>query len=151
MTPTPREPLDRLYRTTKVPLLRTRAQMILLAAEQGLKGPQMAAIVRKSEATVWRRLKRYLAEGHEGLHEAPRPGRPSELTAAYRAAVLAAVLRWPRSLGVPCSPWTLPRLVDDLAERTSIRVSDETVQRALQQAGLGLSRPQHQIRSPDPE
>jgi transposase len=151
MTPTPREQLDRLYRTTKVPRLRTRAQMIVLAAEQGLKVPQMAAIVREREATVLRWLTRYLAEGLEGLHDAPRPGRPSELTEAYRAAWLAAVRRRPRSVGLPFSLWTLQRLVDDLAERTSIRGSDETVRRALKQAGIVLSRPQHQISSPDPE
>jgi hypothetical protein len=29
--------LDQLYRKTKLPRVRTRAQMILLAAEQGLK------------------------------------------------------------------------------------------------------------------
>jgi hypothetical protein len=42
-------------------------------------------------------------------------------------------------------------LVDYLAESTGIRVSDETVRRALKQAGVVLSRPQHQISSPDPE
>jgi transposase len=151
MTPTQNEQLDRLYRTTKVPRLRTRAQMVLLAAEQGFKVPQIAAVVRESEATVWRWLKRYLAEGLEGLHDAPRPGRPSELTEAYRAALLAAVRRRPRSLGLPFSLWTLQRLVDDLAEQTGIRVSDETVRRALKQAGIVLSRPQHRISSPDPE
>jgi len=99
MTPTQSEQLDRLYRTTKASRMRTRAQMILLAAEQGLKVPQIAAIVRESEAAVLRWLKRYLAEGLESLHDAPRPGRPSEVTEAYRAALLAAVRRRPRSVG----------------------------------------------------
>jgi transposase len=151
MTPTPSAQLDRRYRTTKAPRLRTRAQMIWLAAEQGLKVPQIAAIVRESAATVWRWLKRYLAEGLEGLHDAPRPGRPSEVTAAYRAALLAAVRRRPRSLGLPCSLWTLQRLVDYMAEHTSVRVSNETVRRALKQAGMVLSRPQHTISRPDPD
>jgi transposase len=151
MTPIQREQLDRLYRTTKVPRRRTRAQMILLAAEQRLKVPQIAAIVRESEATVLRWLKRYLAEGLEGLHDASRPGRPSEMTEAYRGALLAAVRRRPRSLGLPFSLWTLQRLVDYLAEHTRIRVSDETVRRALKQMGIVLSRPQHKISSPDPD
>jgi transposase len=73
--------LDHLERTPQDPRLRTRAQMGLLSVEQGLKGPQIAASVRESEATVFRWLTRYLAEGLEGLQEAPRPGRPSELTA----------------------------------------------------------------------
>jgi transposase len=151
MTPMQTEQLDRLYRTTKVPRLRTRAQMILLAAEQGLKVAQIARIVRESEATVLRWLKRYQAEGLEGLQDAPRPGRPSPMTEAYKAELLAAVRRRPRSLGLPFSLWTLQRLVDYLAERTGIRVSDETIRRALKHAGIVLSRPQHQISSPDPE
>jgi transposase len=150
LSPIQHNELEQLYRTTKAPRLRTRAQMILLAAEQGLKVPQIAAIVRESEATVLRWLKRYLAEGLEGLHDAPRPGRPSEVTEAYRAALLAAVRRRPRSVRLPFSLWTLQRLVDYLAEHTGVRVSDETVRRALKQAGLVLSRPQHKISSPDP-
>lgn len=125
--------------------------MIWLSAEQGLKVPQIALIVRESEATVLRWLKRYLAEGLEGLHDAPRPGRPAQITEAYQAELLAAVRRRPRSLGLPFSLWTLQRLVDSLAERTGIRVSDETVRRALKHAGIVLSRPQHKISSPDPD
>src|SRR5918997_986610 len=146
-----RKELDHLYRTTKSPRLRTRVQMVLLSVEQGLKVPQIAAIVRESEATVLRWLKRYLAEGIEGLQDAPRPGRPSEVTAAYRAALLAAVRRRPRSLGLPFSLWTLQRLVDYLAESMGIRVSDEAVRRTLKQVGIVLSRHQHKISSPDPE
>jgi transposase len=145
------EALDHLDRTTKVPRLRTRAQLVLLSAAQRLKSPQIAAIVRDSEATVGRWLKRYWAEGLNGLQDAPRPGRPSEVTAAYRTALLAAVRRQPRSLGLPFSLWTLQRLGDDLAEKTTIRVSDATVRRARKQAGIVLSRPQHKISRPAPD
>ena len=65
--------------------------------------------------------------------------------------MLAAVRRRPRSLGLPCSLWTLQRLVDYMAEHTSVRVADETVRRALQQAGIVLSRPQPKISRPDPD
>jgi winged helix-turn helix protein len=90
--------LDHLDHTTKDPRGRTRAQIVLLSAEQALKVPQIAAIVRESEATVWRWLKRDVAEGLEGLQDTPRPGRPAELTKAYQAVLLAAVRRRPRSL-----------------------------------------------------
>jgi hypothetical protein len=58
--------LDHLYRTTKDPRLRTRAQMVFLAAEQGLKVLQMARMVREREATVLRWLTRDVAEGTAG-------------------------------------------------------------------------------------
>src|SRR5262245_9056692 len=91
LTPMQQNERERLYRTTKEPRLRTRAPMILLSGEQGLKVPQIAAIVRESEATVLRWRKRDLAEGIEGLPDAPRPGRPSPMTEAYKAELLAAV------------------------------------------------------------
>ena len=59
--------LDELYQTTKDVRLRTRAQMMLLAAERGLTAPAIAAIVRDDEQTVRRWMKRYMAEGIEGL------------------------------------------------------------------------------------
>jgi transposase len=151
LTDVQRNELDALYRHTKDPRLRTRAQMVLLAAEQQRKVSEIATIVRESEVTVQRWLKRYLAEGPEGLKDAPRPGRTARVTPLYRAELLAAVRRRPRSLDLPYSLWTLQRLVDYLAERTGLRVSDETVRQVLKKAGIGLSRPQHKISSPDPD
>lgn len=143
--------LDELYRTTKVPRLRTRAQMVLLSAEKRLKVGEIAEIVRESEATVLRWLKRYMAEGVEGLKDAPRAGRSPTVTNAYRESLIEAVRRRPRSLGLPFSLWTLQRLADYMAEQTGIRVSAETVRRTLKDADIVLSRPQHTISSPDPE
>jgi transposase len=125
--------------------------MLLRSVAQGLKGPPIAAIVRESEATVLRWRKRSLAEGIEALPDAPRPGRPAEVIAASRAALLAAVRRRPRGVGLSFSLWTLQCLVDDLAAQTGSRGSEATVRRALRHAGLGLSRPQHKISRPDPE
>jgi len=143
--------LDELYRTTNVPRLRTRAQMVLLSAEKRLKVGEIAEIVRESEATVLRWLKRYMAEGVEGLQDAPRPGRERTVTDMYRERLVEAVRRRPRSLGLSFSVWTLQRLADYMAEESGIRVSTETVRRTLKDAGIVLSRPQHTISSPDPE
>lgn len=143
--------LDRVYRTSKKPRLRMRAQMVLLAAEQKLTAPAIAQIVRESDDTVGRWLKRYLAEGVAGLQDAPQPGRPSKITDAYRTELLAAVRRRPRSLDLPYSLWTLQRLVDHMAEKTGIRIGIETMRQTLKKAEIVLSRPQHKITSPDPD
>jgi transposase len=143
--------LDQLYQTTKDVRLRTRAQMILLAAEKKLVAHDIAAIVRTDEQTVRRWMKRYMAEGIEGLKDEPRPGAETKVTTEYEAKLLAAVRRRPRSLGLPFSLWTLQRLVDYLTEETGIRVSDETVRLRLAAHDIVLSRPQHKISSPDPE
>ena len=72
--------LDTFYRTTKDVRLRTRAQMILLAAEQKMSAPTIAALVRETDQTVRNWLKRYQAEGMTGLHNAPQPGAPKKVT-----------------------------------------------------------------------
>src|SRR5215210_3651095 len=143
--------LDHLYQTTRDVRVRTRAQMVLLAAERRLVAGEIAVVVRQDEQTVRRWLRRYEAEGTAGLADAPRPGSPGKLTAEYRRRLIECVRRRPRSLGLPYSMWTLQRLADHLAEETGLRLSDETVRRVLQAAEIVLSRPQHKITSPDPE
>ena len=143
--------LDELYRKTAVPRVRTRAQMVLLSAEKKLKVDEIADIVRESSVTVLRWLHRYMAEGIQGLLDAPRAGRSSILTDEFRKRLLEVVRRRPRSLELEYSMWTLQRLADFMAEDTGIRVSTETIRRALAKEDIVFSRPQHTISSPDPE
>ncbi|MEO8396818.1 MAG: helix-turn-helix domain-containing protein [Chloroflexota bacterium] len=143
--------LDQLYRQSKDGRLRQRAQIILLAAEQGMRAPQIAKIVRLNEESVRRWLKRYEAEGIEGLKDNPRSGATPIVTEEYREKLVSSVRRRPRSLEQPFSLWTCQRLADYMAEETGIRVSDETVRRYLEVEGIVLSRPQHKISSPDPD
>jgi len=143
--------LDELYRKTEVPRVRTRAQMVLLSAEKKLKVDEIADIVRESSVTVLRWLHRYMAEGMQGLLDAPRAGRSSILTDEFRKRLLEIVRRRPRSLDLEYSMWTLQRLADFMAEDTGIRVSTETLRRALAKEDIVFSRPQHTISSPDPD
>ena len=143
--------LDELYRKTKTVRIRTRVQMVLLALEQRMKAPEIAQLVRMEEQAVRRWLKRYQAEGIDGLYDRPHSGSPGKVTAAYQQRLETVVRQRPRALGLPYSMWTLQRLADYLAEETGIRVSDETVRLRLKAADIVLSRPQHTISSPDPE
>jgi transposase len=143
--------LDTLYRTTKDVRLRLRAQIILLAAEKELNAREIAEIVRKDDETVRIWLKRYQAEGVEGLKDNPRAGGPKKVTDAYREKLLQVVRLRPRNLGQPYSMWTLQRLADYMAEQMDLRVEAETVRVYLKAADIVLSRPQHTISSPDPD
>jgi len=143
--------LEQLYRKTEVPRVRTRAQMVLLSAEKRLTADEIADIVRESSVTVLRWLHRYIAEGIQGLMDAPRSGRSSLLTDEFRKRLLEVVRRRPRSLNLEYSMWTLQRLADFMAEDAEIRVSTETIRRALAKEDIVFSRPQHTISSPDPE
>lgn len=151
LTEEQRAELDHLYRKTDKPRIRTRAQMVLLSAEQGLKAEEIAVIVRESAVTVLTWLKRYTAEGIEALKDAPRVGRSVTVTEDFRKKLLESVRRRPRDLGLSYSMWTLQRMADYLAEETGIRVSDETIRLELAKQDIVFSRPQHTISSPDPE
>lgn len=143
--------LEKLYRQTKDVRIRERAQMILLASEQGMLVPAISQIVRRSEEIIRIWLKRFNAEGIAGLWDEPRPGAPRRVTAAYREQLVQTVRERPRSLGESYSMWTLQRLADYMAEQTGIRVSHVTVRSILAENEIVLSRPQHKVTSPDPE
>ena len=143
--------LQDLYRSTRDARLRTRAQIVLLALEQQLTAPAIAAIVREDDQTVRNWLKRWAAEGLEGLRDRSMPGAPPKVTKAYEEQLLTSVRLRPRSLGQPYSMWTLQRLADYMATQTGIRVGYETVRQVLKRGDIVLSRPQHTISSPDPE
>ena len=151
LKPQEHEELGLLYDQTKDVRIKSRAQMILLAKEHNMTARQIVQIVRKSDQTVRRWIKRFNAEGINGLYDTPRPGTPKKVTTEYRERLLEIVRRRPRTLEQPYSMWTLDRLADFMAEETSLRVSTETVRRVLKSGGIVLSRPQHTISSPDPE
>ena len=143
--------LDELYHRTKDVRVRTRVQMILLGAEEKKTAPYIARIVRQDEQTVRRWIKRFNAEGINGLYDEPKSGAPKRVTDAYRERLLIVVRRRPRSLDQPFSLWTLQRLVDFMAEEKGLRFSTETVRLILKANDIVISRPQHKVSSPDPE
>jgi transposase len=143
--------LDEIYHTTRDARLRTRAQMIRLAAEQGMVAADIAVIVRQNEETVRRWFARDLAEGVEGLSDAPRSGAPPKAMAADRERLAEVARCRPRALNLPFSLWTALRLADHRAELTGVRMSVPSVCRLLREGGMALSRPQPTITSPDPE
>jgi transposase len=130
--------LDKLYRTTRDVRLRTRAQIILLAAEKELVAAEIAAIVRTDEQTVRRWLKRYLTQGLSGLFDSPRPGGPRKVTDEFLMELTATARQQPTSLELPYALWTHDRLADYMAQRTGIQVNPETVRLHLRAAGILL-------------
>jgi len=150
-TPEQRQALAEMYRTTKDVRLRSRAHMILLAAEKGWTASLIREVVRCDENTVRLWLKRSIAEGIEGLKDEPRPGITPKATPAYEEQLVAAVRVRPRSLDLSFSTWTVQRLADYMAEQARIRVTGETVRQRLLKQAIVLSRPQHKISSPDPD
>ena len=64
--------LEKLGQTTEDLRVRTRIDMVIFAAQEEMGVSQIAAIVRESESTILRWLKRYAVAGTAGLYDEPR-------------------------------------------------------------------------------
>jgi transposase len=105
---------------------RTRYQMILLALQR-YKVPQIARIVLRSEDTVARVLKRFLAGGLDAVPRRTPPGRERRVTAAWEGELLRVIEVDPHEVGQDTANWTTERLADYLGQHTGVQVTEETV------------------------
>jgi transposase len=145
------EAVARLSRTTPHVRRRTRAQMVLLAAEQQLGVRASAARVRACAGTVrgWR--KRARAQGSDGRQDQWAGGAPAQVPPASRDQLQQLVRRRPRRLTLPSSPGTRHRRAAERAERTGVRGEQEPVRVPLQAVAMVVRRPHHPRSSPDPD
>ena len=111
---------------------RLRAQ-IVLAAAMGRSNARIARDLRISQDTARKWRGRFADRGLEGLSDLPRPGRPRQISAEVRAAVVALACQLPAVTGVPLAHWTGPELAAELAARglVSSPVSASSVLRIL--------------------
>lgn len=96
----------------------TRARIILLAAD-GMSSRQISTTVgmHESHVAMWRQ--RFLAEGIDGLGDAPRPGAPRRYDHDdwIKIAALATTVKDPDD---PVATWTYQELADALGDEIGI-------------------------------
>jgi transposase len=133
LTAAARTDLVERFNATRDAEARLRYQMVLLAGD-GRTAPQIAPLVQRHPATVWRVLTRYLAGGAAGLASRPRPGRPRVAPPRWDAELRRVIELDPHAVGVASANWTTGLLAAYLAARTGHRTSDEAVRLALHRA-----------------
>ena len=111
---------------------RLRAQ-IVLAAAMGRSNARIARDLRISQDTARKWRGRFADRGLEGLSDLPRPGRPRQISAEVRAAVVALACQLPAVTGVPLAHLTGPELAAELTAQNlaSSPVSASSVLRIL--------------------
>ena len=119
---------------------RTRYQMILLA-QQAYKVPQIARMVLRSEDTVARVLKRFVAGGLDAVPRRMPPGRERRVTTAWEAESLRVIELDPHEVGQDTANWTTELLAEYLGQHTGIQVTEETVRVYLHAHGYVCKRP----------
>jgi putative transposase len=141
LTPDQRTALLGRYRQDPEPEVRFRSHILLLL-DDGHSWVAVAALLFCSSRTIDRWVKRFAAEGVEGLG-GHKPGRPFRLAAAEW---VAAVVEWvtetvPRDFGFLRSRWSCGTLATLIRERHDVAVGRETVRRWLHAGGLAYRRP----------
>lgn len=109
---------------------------IIWHASQGLRGSAIAKLLNINKKTVRLWLKRFNAEGLEGLTDELRSGRPATYTPEVIGEAIAASLTNPKSLGLPFASWTLDRLEAYLNEQKSIPIKRSRISEILIAEGL---------------
>ena len=119
--------LRRRYEQSPDAETRTRYQMLLLSLH-GQKSSQIAHTVLRSQDTVERVLKRFLAGGLDAVPRRTAPGRARTITSARARRTAARDRTGSRTpVGQDTANWTTERLAEYLGTQTGIRVTEETV------------------------
>jgi transposase len=117
LTAAERKALKKRIRGTRTAWRDRLRALIVLAAAMGRSNARIARDLRISQDTARKWRGRFADRGLEGLGDLPRSGRPRQISAADRAAVVALACQLPAATGVPLAHWTGPELAAELAAR----------------------------------
>ena len=118
-----------------------RARMRLIGIAETIDGADRktaAARADMSDQALCDAIKRYNAEGVEGLHDRERPGRPCKLSDDQRTALREIVVKGPDVEAEGLSSYTRDDLVKIAHETWKVTYDPTSIGRILR--GLGLSR-----------
>jgi putative transposase len=141
--------LDR-YRKDLDPEVRFRAHILLLLAD-GHTWVTVASLLFCSSRTIDRWVKRFHAEGVEGV-AGHKPGRPFRLAADWVKVVVDWVTKHsPRDFGFLRSRWCCEAVAILMLELHQVEVNRETVRRWLHRGDLVYRRPRPVLGPKDPD
>ena len=132
--------LQKMYRATHCPRTQLHVQMVLLSNDD-YSVEEIAKITRKSDDTVRYWLHRFEQAGCNGLNEAPRSGRPPEITPGIEAFVCECIPKSPRDFGMNRPTWTTATLAKLVARRFKVQVTDECIRQHLERVAVVCRRP----------
>jgi transposase len=133
-----------LRRRDLAPRVRERLEMVKGVA-LGHSPAEVARWSGRTERTVERWLRVFVARGIGALADAPRRGRPARADAAYLAALAQALETPPPALGLLFDAWTSDRLSAYLAETTGVRIAPGWVRALLARQRYRTGRPKHTL------
>jgi transposase len=132
--------VEALARSRTAPARRVERARVIWRASRGETPPAIATALGLDAETVRRRIRRFNAGGLAAFDDHHRSGRPATYSPDEVAAVIAAALTNPRTLGLPFASWTLDRLAAHLLEHKGIAMRRSRIDEILLREGLRWRR-----------
>ena len=127
-----------------------RARIVLMSAK-GIRVVDICASLSVDHQVVRRWLKRFRASGFDGLKDAPRTGRPTELEPRVLQKVTTLVVQSPERFGIALTRWSLRALVALIRERYGWTISRSSLSRFLRSMALKPHRIKYWLNPSDPD
>lgn len=152
LTEEERETLEKLIKSQTAPAIEVERAKTIWLAKAGEKVQSISRKQDRTQATIYRRIKRFNELGLKSLADEARSGRPTTYTEEERGQIIAAARTHPQKAGYPYSHWTLSRLVEYVNRELSIPISRAQLARVLEEEGLRWYQEQtYFTERPDPQ
>lgn len=119
---------------------RSERALAVLLKHEGLNTAQIAVRLKRHYNTVAGWLQRYQIAGLDGLERLYSPGRPSERDALLAPLLEECLAQSPSAYGFHESTWSVAMIAELCERKTQRRFSDDTIGRALHDAGYSYKR-----------
>ena len=148
--------IKRLARSQTAPMRQVQRARVVAAMVQDpdLSATEAGVEAGLSNAVGAKWVRRFNAEGLDGLEDRPRSGRPRTHSEEVRSKLIALALTKPSKIGFPFALWTLERLQEAFFKREGVHLSDSTIWTWLDEEGLKWRRQESWFHEPehrDPE
>jgi transposase len=139
-------PSDLRTRAAREKDCRTALRLLAIAnALEGMTRAEAARLAGMERQALHDAVRRFNAEGPDGLHDRHRTGRPEQLTAGQQAALKARILRGPEPERDGVSAWRLADLCEHVERAYGVRYSQWGLSCLLKRLNLSRqkTRPSH--------
>lgn len=127
-----------------------RARIVLMS-HAGLKLGEIAAALSVDHQVVRRWIKRFLADGFDGLKDRKKSGRPREIERRVLEKVATLIVQPPSKFGFPFARWSIRDLSLFLLQRFDWKISRSSLSRFLRSIALKPHRVKYWLNPTDPD
>lgn len=126
---------------------RSERALAILHCAEGMSARKIAAVLLRTEQTVRSWLASYMKEGIAGLSRTYSSGRPSLRAAKFTPRMEEYLSKSPTDYGWGEETWSIKVLIAQYEKETGVKISEDSVERALKDADYSFKRAK--LKTPD--